>query len=174
MSVLLLPDAKTHLNITVATYDAELQDTIDAAERAIENRVGPLAPRPVTSRVPGGGALLLPVTPVVSLTSVTSVGRYPTALVVADLLLDREAGVVTGPARFAASSYEVTYSAGWSVLPDDLLQAVKQMLRHLWESQRRSSSRPGSSSPESAPAPTYLIPNVVAQLLEPYMLPAVG
>jgi uncharacterized phiE125 gp8 family phage protein len=157
MSVLTLADAKTYLNITVATYDAELQTFIDAAEAAISQWVGPLAPVSVTKRVPGcAWNLWLPVYPAVSLTSVTVVGSA-TPLTLADLHLEQDSGGVSynGGSFFSASAYDVVYQAGRSSVPADLLMAVKELLREMWESQR------GAAAP-------YLLTIKVEELIAPY------
>lgn len=176
MSVLLLADAKAHLNITATTHDAELQDMIDAAEAVISKRCGPLAPTATTSLVRTSGlALVLPVTPVVSLTSVTPLGGG--ALTLADLTLDGGAGVVTytSGASFASSRYEVVYSAGRATCPDDLLMAVKELVRHFWDTQRGPSRRPGSTASDAAsntiPGAAYLLPFRVSELIAPHLSP---
>lgn len=169
MSTVPLADVKAHLNITGTNDDTELQAVIDAAEAAIAKRVGPLAPTSVTVRVDGARAgLALPVTPVVSLTSVTPVNG--TALTVGDLY--QANGIITYPTGLTFSApygYDVVYVAGYSTLPADLVLAVKEMCRHLWRSQRGSGvRRPGSGAPEPTATPTFLFPYVVTSLIEPY------
>lgn len=177
MSILILAQAKTHLNITVSTYDGEIQDTIDEAEAAIAKRVGPLVSTATTVRVRGmGDALVLPTTPALSLTSVTPVDG--TALTLADLYLDDAAGVVTynsGGSFGAARAYDVVYNAGRASCPDDLLRAIKELVRHLWETQRGPTARPGSPVSEAMsntiPGSAYVFPFRVEQLLAPHEQP---
>lgn len=173
MSVLTLAQGKAHLNITVATYDTEVQEFIDAAEAAIAKRVGPLASTSTTSRVAGGCSLSLPVTPVISLTSVTPVNG--SALTVADLHVEANGDVTynTG-GSFTSASYDVVYAAGRASVPADLLMAVKELLRHMWTTQRGSGSgRPGSPFAESlantVPGSAYTFPIRVEQLVAPYL-----
>lgn len=169
MSALKLEDAKKHLNITGSAQDDELQTMIDAAETAIEHRVGPLTPRQVvTTLTPNGSQLVLPVTPVLSLTSVVpSVG---TALDVTGLIVDEETGIV-GYADYAgtlaANRYTVTYQAGRSPIPADLLEAVDELVRHLWRTQRGPTARP-TANDQQQPGAGFLIPYAVAALIEPY------
>lgn len=172
MSALDLYDAKDYLNITDATDDAKLQAVIDAAESAIAARIGPLEATAVTRRVyVSGCSLVLPVLPAVSLTSVTYVGG--SALILGDLYLDTASGVVTYASQsgtFASGWYTVVYNAGYATLPDDLMLAVKELVRHLWRSQRGSGTgRPGSAPSESVPGAAYIFPIRVEQLLAPHL-----
>lgn len=182
MSAISLTEAKTHLNITVATYDVELQTFIDAAEAAIGKRVGPLVVESVTERVRGaGGALVLNRLPVVELTTVTS--NVGDDLTVGDLFV-AASGVVeyaeTG--SFPAAAYTVSYEAGWGAVtedvwdgPADLRQATLELLRHFWLTQRGSGSRPGAPAStelsNTLPGAVYALPFRVEQLLVPYALP---
>jgi hypothetical protein len=172
MSVLTLADAKTFLNITAATYDAELQTFIDAAEAAVATRVGPLSTSSVTRRVPGyAWNLHLPIYPATALTSVTPVGST-TALTLADLHLEPEVGAVSynSGSFFNSAAYDVVYTAGRSPVPADLLMAVKELLRHLWTTQR-GVSRPGPGPALDAQPPSgYLMPYRVLELIAPYQL----
>jgi len=170
MSVLTLAQAKTHLNITVTTYDTELQTFIDSAEAVLTKHVGPLEATAITERLNGGvDTLVLRKSPVISLTSVTP--YQGTALTLTDLYLDTATGLVTynSGAAFTARFYTVVYSAGRSSLPADLLMADKELVRHLWATQRGAgSSRPGST-PAEAPTPgaghalPYRVQELIAQ-----------
>lgn len=179
MSVLTLAEAKAHLNITDSGSDAELQTFIDAAEAALAARVGPLGPVTTTARVAGGGrTLLLPVAPAVSITSVTPVGG--TALTVGDLYLDQAGGAISyaSNASFSSYWYDVVYVAGRAVnaCPDDLLMADKELLRHMWTTQRpsgRFSSPLSDTAANTIPGAAYLFPFRVEALLAPY-LPGIG
>lgn len=179
MSALELDDAKAHLNITVTTYDLELQAVIDSAEAALAERVGPLVSTQVTRRIPGGvWELALPITPAISLTSVTP--RSGTALNLADLYLDTTTGMVTynnlGP--FVAAYYDVVYAAGRETCPKDLLFAIKELVRHLWQTQRGSGRsmlaevQPGEV--RGIPGAAHLLPFRVSELIAPHMQIGVG
>lgn len=175
MAVVTLAEAKTHLNIAtgVATHDTELTAFIARAEAAVASKCGPLASTATTSRVRGGGSVLaLPVAPVVSLTSITPLGEA--ALTVADYLVT-PLGVVEPVAggSFPARWYDVVYVAGRATLPDDLKLGVLELIRHMWETQRGGSVRPGSRPSEgmanTMPGAAYLFPFRVEQLLAPYV-----
>lgn len=177
MSVLAVDaDVKPHLNISAGTltHDAELQTFLDAAEGAIAEKCGPLSSVAVTERVSGGGTgLVVRRTPIVSLTSVTPVGG--TAYTVGDFSTDLSAGVIewTSGAYFTSGRYDVVYQAGRSALPDDLRLGVLELVRHLWESQRGPSRRPGSgASSETAntiPGAAHMMPFRVVELISPHI-----
>lgn len=177
MSTVSLADAKAHLNIGVNTYDVELQAFIDAAEAVIAQRVGPLAATSVTARVRGGNAeLVLPVLPALSITSVTPVGG--TALTASTLYLDTGSALVTyvSGSPFASKSYDVVYQAGRTTLPADLRMAVLELVRHLWQTQRGSGTRPGGPLSDTAantvPGAAYLLPFRVEALIAPHEIMA--
>jgi hypothetical protein len=171
VSVVSLQRVKTHLNITASTHDGELQSVIDASEAAIAEKCGPLVSTATTARIRGGCyGLVLPVIPAISLTSVTPADS--TALTLADLYLDTEAGVVTynSCAEFTARYYDVVYNAGRTTCPADLQLAVLEMVRHLWGSQRSPALYPGSSVTEGpvTPGSAYLMPYRVQELITPH------
>lgn len=177
MSAVLLADVKAHLNITVATYDAELQAHIDAAEGTIAAKVGPLSPTSVTDRLEGcyERSLVLTCSPVVSLTSVKEV--LGATLNLSDLYLDAPAGIVRwvdSVGLFGALLYDVTYMAGRSSLPADLALAVKEQVRHTWRSQRGGTQRPGTTPDTATAAAGLLAPSMVAELIEPYLTSNLG
>ncbi len=177
MSVLTLALAKAHLNIaaSVLTHDDELQTFIDAAEAAIAKKCGPLASTATTQRVASGDwCLIVDTLPAISLTSVTPVGG--SALTVGDLMVS-SSGVIeyTAGGSFGSPWYDVVYAAGRTTCPADLLMAVKELVRHMFETQRGGTSRPGSrASSETANTITgaaYMFPFRVAQLIAPHEQP---
>lgn len=176
MAALTITEAKTHLNISGSTQDAELLAVIAAAEAAIVALVGPLESRTVTRFLdtPTGRVLALPVLPVLSLTSVTPANDA--ALDVDDLRVDLASGLV----RFVGSSgswsdsegYTVVYEAGRNPLPGDLRMAALELVRHFWSTQRGPTRRPGAASSDAVantiPGAAYALPIRVSQLLAPH------
>lgn len=177
MSVLELAGAKIHLNLSGddEARDAELQTFIDAAEAAIVRRVGPLEPTEITERVRPCGRTMLSLShpPVLSLTTVQASDAG--TVNVANLEVT-EGGIVrfSDGAGFGSRWYDVTYSAGRDpeAFPADLLLAVKELVRHLWSTQRggdSSTRRPGSQSSATVsnalPGSAYSFPTRVEQLL---------
>lgn len=167
MSVLTLAEAKAFLDISDAAHDSKVQGAIDAAESLIAEKVGPLTPTTVTDRITSNGAqIMLRTTPVISLTTVSSVYATQTADVAS--LFVSPAGVVTwstGRNVFFGGPYDVTYQAGYASIPAGLKYGIQQMVRHLWRSQRGPQGR----SPEGEAAPRYLFPNEVLEAIEPYV-----
>lgn len=186
MPAITLAEAKTHLNITATTFDAELTDFITSAEAVIARRCGPLGSTTTTARVRGGvgsgtyqrpslndrTALVLPVSPAVSLTSVTPVGG--SALVLTDLYLSPNAVVTYNlGGSFGSAFYDVVYQSGRAVVPADLTLAVKELVKHLWSTTQRGGSgarKPGSGDAPSGSA-SFLLPYAVQSLIEPHIQP---
>lgn len=179
MVVLSLADAATHLNITLlGQHNAELQTMIDAAVVAISGRVGPLEPVARTVRVTPAYRYLRVPGPAISLTSVTDADG--TALTLGDLYLNGGPGLVSfnDGRYFTSRYYTVVYSAGRATVPADLVMAVKELVRHLWATQRGPTRRPGSQPSESTantvPGAAYLLPHRVSELIKPYLPVHVG
>lgn len=178
MTVLTVPEAKTHLNITAGDQDDEIQSFIEAAEAAIAQRCGPLEPTVVTSRVNSvGGYLTLPQYPVVSLTSITPQGG--TALVLDSIVTDMPTGVIgysyaseTSAGGFNTMAHTVVYVAGRTTCPPDLLMAVKELVKAMWAGQRGGSKRPGTGGGDSysntLPGSAYSFPFNVERLIAPH------
>jgi uncharacterized phiE125 gp8 family phage protein len=182
VSVVTLDEVKTHLNLTEDTNDTELQDFLDAAEAAIAAQVGPLESEERTDRVrSAAGSLVLPVSPVVSVTSAANADT--TALTVDDLYLDGAAGVVSfldGATLVTPGFYDITYVAGRETCPPDLKLAVKELVRHLWQTQRGPTNRPGARTSDAVtsrnipPGAAYLLPFRVMELLAPHIQPGIA
>lgn len=117
--------------------------------------------------------MALPVLPAVSLTSVTPYAG--SALTLADLYLDTAAGVVTynDGSTFSVAHYTVVYDAGRAECPADLLLAAKELVRHLWQSQRAGAKRGGAGGAEAAAVygAAYLFPYRIEQLISPHLQP---
>lgn len=172
--VVTLVDVLDHLNIFSADSEAEIEAMLAAAEAAVITRVGPIVAEDRTDRVDGcKDSLLLPAAPIIEITSLsTSDG---TTVDLSALTVDDEVGLIeyTAGGRFTARKYDVEYRAGWEEAPADLQLAIKELVRHLWATQRGGSSRPGSAVQEPQ-GPGYLMPNRVLELLQPYMVPRVA
>lgn len=185
MSVVTLQQAKDHLNITVATYDTELQVFIDSAEAIIATRVGPLAPATLTERrMAINGVIALTTLPVISITTLQPVGSTGT-IDPSLLYLDGDAGFLSwGTWPYSGGlvgGFNITYSAGRTAgqVPAGLLLAIKEFVRSLWDaSQRGPTRRPGSRQSESAantlPGAGYKLPFDVERLIAPYEQPGIA
>ena len=149
-----------------------MQGIIDAAEAAIAAKCGPLAATPVTEQATAsGGTMLLASLPVVALVSVTPVSGS-IALDLNGLTVDTSAGVVSG---VPSGTYTVAYTAGRAPCPPDLLLAVKEQVRHLWDTQRGPTGRPGSTTSAATantiPGAAYMMPFRVSELIAPHIQP---
>ena len=177
-SVLPLDQAKQHLNISGSTSDAELQATIDAAEARLSQEVGALRPADRTDRVlrSGDGTfLLLPTAPASNLTAVVSADEAATALDLSMLVLDGNAGTISyadGWSVFRSPAYMATYSAGWADVPADLLYAIRELVRHLWQTQRGMPLL--SDGPVDMPPAGFALPNRVLEMIAPHRQSVVG
>jgi hypothetical protein len=174
-----LGEVKNHLNITVTTYDDELAGFLLAATELVESKVGVCARRTFTARIDEGPtALVLPYYPVLSVTSVTSVYAGGPSWVTADLLADGDAGLVRLAApglRFWYGPWDVVWEAGRAVIPERFLQAYKEQIRHLWDTQRGSAAPSVLAGEEvftTSAGFTFSVPRRVTELLEADMVPA--
>jgi hypothetical protein len=174
MSALSLSLAKAHLNITEPNFDTEIQAVIDAAESILANSVGPLTTLSArTDRVAGGWKLVLPLAPVVSVTSITSTDGATADL--SSLTMNLAAGIIyysDNVTRFWQGVYDVAYTPGRATVPADLLLAVKEMVAHLWRPQRGPLNVLAGT--QEAPTAAYLMPYRVQELIEPYRLVNIG
>lgn len=149
MSVLLLPDAKSHLRMKQDDNDTGLQDVIDQAESRVAELVGPLTVGdPVTVRVAGGTQLILPAAPVGTVTSITTPDgqTVDTSLVT----VDQASGLAyftDDLTMFSNDVYDVTFTAGWAAVPAGLLWAIKECVREMWFTQRGNSPAAAGAGP---------------------------
>jgi hypothetical protein len=180
MSAVSLTEAKAHLNIAANLQDEELQSFLDRAEAAIGQRVGPVGSVSIEDeRVRGYCAVLrLAKAPIISLTSVVPVGSGGAVDVTQLTPLSGGRVVFLQGGIFTARFYDVTYTAGRAVVPDDLKLAVLELVRHLFDTQRSGgAARIGSAANETVantiPGAAYMFPFRVEQLLAPYV-PVLG
>lgn len=183
MSAVSLADVQAHLNMT-AGANAELQRFIDVAETAIGNLVGPLTAVSTVEKHNGGGNILILRKPrAVSLTSIVYADGTTSTL--SDYDLDTETGIVywnygtRGWFPSGTRTITVTYQAGWASLPADLVHAVKELVRHLWETQRGSATgaRPGFADTDDVQAVAGDFgswPPRVRELVDAYTVPVVA
>lgn len=181
-SIISLEEARAHLNEQSTLQDEEIRSFMETATQVVEGIVGPCIPKTVIDyRVRSGSYQLLLPPPVTSVTSVTSV-RYPSTTWTTGLDIDKEAGIVSllSGAPFTLGPWNVTYTAGRpTTLGPNIRQAAKEMLWHLWTTQRGATA--DSTTPDlldvaqfesSAPfGAGFSIPHRVLELLEPDRVP---
>lgn len=166
--IITLAQAKTFLNITTTTSDAELTDFIASASQYVVNRIGPVSGSPTVSEWHDGGSskiVLRTQSPVQSITSVTetygtvmytltgiTLDSAPVATAygyTVDLdrgLIVRRASGVAVPFAAGTQNIHVTYVAGFASVPADIVEATQYLVKHAWETQRASKG-PGTGPP---------------------------
>lgn len=155
MSVVPLADIKSDLKIAADASDARIQAKIEAAEAALSRLLGgagALSATAVTQRVTGcRPTLMLSRLPVISVESVTD--SSGNAIDLSTLDIDEDHGLIymTG-GTFTDPFYTVGYHTGYASLDADLVEAVKLLTKHFWETQRGPTARP--STQQSTPNPT--------------------
>lgn len=186
-SILSLAEAKAHLSsgpsaVTWTGDDDELRNFLAAVTEVVESKVGPCVRRTVTQRIADGGCVLaLTQFPVISVTSVTSVWAGGPSWTGSSLILDGDAGTVTtqlGAVPFYYGPWDVVTVIGRAVISERYIHASKELLRHLWTTQRgQLESGPLSADMgETFTTSTgwaFAIPNRVLELLSDHMTPAI-
>ena len=173
MSVIPLAELKQQLNGISDADDAELQRTLDAAEKHVALTCrGFGAGSNATLRAHLSGAQLgLPATRLSQATAVRDPDGRPVQLRsgATNLL----AGIVRVPYR-RPGAWEVDVSTADAV-PPDLRLAVLIIAAHLWETQRVPGAGPGFGQPAATrPGAAWAIPNRAATLMAPYLLPVIA
>jgi hypothetical protein len=182
-SILSLAEAKLHLSAgpgaTWTGDDDELRNFLQAVTEAIEAKAGACIRRTVTQRVADAGCtLVLNARPVISVTSVTSVWTGGPSWTGTSLVLDADAGTVTtqlGAVPFYYGPWDVVHQVGRAVITERIIHAAKELLRHLWETQRgqlQAGALGGETFTTSA-GWAFSIPNRVLEMLADDMTPAI-
>ena len=136
MTTVTIADVKPYLNISATTNDDMITSCIAQAEEWVIDRCGPLASTNLTKRVElTGYSLMLPVYPVISVTSVTGVDTGTVVTLEADDI-NLRTGIITPDTWPAADCvFDVVYVAGRAAVPEQLKRAVIEMTRYLWRPQ---------------------------------------
>jgi hypothetical protein len=122
-------------------------------------------------------ALLLHQPPALEVTEVSENGAVVDP---AGYSLSAGGGVLTRTSGYSRSAWvdgfgnvSVTYTAGRTYIPADLRQAVLELVRHLWTTQRGQQGR-SRSGDDYTPGQGFSLPNRVIELLAPYELPGLA
>jgi hypothetical protein len=158
-----LDEARTLLGVGIdPVRDERIRDYIDSAagqvedytgriyrrQQVIDTFVGPPRPRfeePLLSM----HAVALRSTPAISVSSVTDGG---TTLATTAWEFDQVGGVVRAIGGAWYGPIVVTYQAGYTAVPDEVLAVVRQVLQFLWSTQSGGTNAPrraGSNTPAS-------------------------
>lgn len=125
--------AKPLLNFQGTVDDDLLETVIGQAEAIAVEKYGPLVATALTKRVIArGGKLVLPVVPVISITSATAV-ESGVALDLTDAnLVNLRAGVIAVTGVSDGVAFDVAYQAGRTTTPEPLKRVVVETARYLW------------------------------------------
>lgn len=182
ISLISMQEAKDHLNITRTDSDEELSRFMQAATELVQAKGGHTIRQSFTQEISGGDTwqLVLERTPVLSVQSVTSVwpgGPSWTDPGDGSVLRVNPSGIVSQvqPVPFWWGPWTCLYQVGRAVPLESHLQAAKEQLRHLWETQRGSMPAPllgGEEEFTTATGWQFSVPRRVLELLEDEMLPS--
>jgi hypothetical protein len=173
--VMSLVSLKEHLNIPAAKTDddEELRDWMESVTRLIESKAGEVARKSYTERHNGGGSLWLRHPPVISVTSIEPWLSSGTTYAAADVRASESGRVELLSGRaFSGGPFAVTYVAGRAIVPANIRDAAKIILKHLWESKRGASALPLQAADEMSIVPGFgfAVPNRALELLAPDLL----
>lgn len=136
MTTVTIADVKPYLNISATTNDDVIASCIGQAEEWVIDRCGPLVSTNLTKRVElTGHSLMLPVYPVISVTSVTGVDTGTVVTLDADDVNLRTGIITPDTWPTADHTFTVVYVAGRSAVPEQLKRAVIEMTRYFWRPQ---------------------------------------
>ena len=151
MTTVTIADVKPYLNLTTTDNDSLVADVVAQAEEWVIDRCGPLVSTNLTKRVERTGcSLMLPVYPVLSVTSVTGVDTGTVVTLETDDI-NLRTGIIT-PDTWPSADYAFTvvYVAGRTAVPEQLRRAVIEMSRYLWRPQRGAGQRQGDAGDNMA------------------------
>lgn len=164
-------DAKARLNVS-SLKDDEIEDMIASAVSAQEQRVGAVAPRTVTATVTAsGGRLELPVRPVLTVTSAT---LSAVAVDVTGWTVPLPMAGLVQSTLWLSGTYVVTYAAGRSPVPQDLVEAALLRVQHQYETQRGAADIAFTDQVDTGVGGSFVLMLRAQDLERPYVLPAVA
>lgn len=169
MALVTVSEAKTHLNISVSTFDTELGTFVDVASALVEGYLDRPVALTTASQVFDGGTdvFVLNQSPVTGVTSVTVDG---TALATSAYTVDLANGIVRTYAEMRDDyrNVSVAYTAGSATVPALAKHATLETVRHLWETQRGAGrGRPPMNGDDYTAGMSFSLPRRVMELLDP-------
>jgi hypothetical protein len=146
-------EGKAHLGEQSTLQDEEIRAYLEVATEIVESILGKtLSVRTFTERVRGytDWSLRLRQTPIVSVTSITSIRTPTTTYGPSQLDVDTEWGYVTllNQGYFVNGPWTAIYKAGMTNVPARYVGPVKDLLWHMWVFQRGQTA--DSITPELA------------------------
>lgn len=170
-----LAAGKRHINedMTQTAHDDEIMEFILVGTDIIENVIGAVVMRTITNeRHSAGGSLWLRKYPIVSVTSIQPYLTFGVGYPISLIRWDNDSGRVErlDGYPFIGGPFAVTYAAGRQIVSQTIIGAAKQILAHLWETQRSGMSASGPSEEDVMYAirgKEYTVPRRVLELLQP-------
>lgn len=172
--VVSLEDAKAFLSINSSDSDEELRTFLDVACERIEIEAGQVLGRRTVVRefTRPSGAITFPWVPILSVTSVVDDGD---TLPASDYLVFKQSGVIepTGAWQGNLTVTAVCGFGGVRSLPSPMQHAVRDTLRHLWQTQR-GTLRMGIGADDWSPMMSFTLPRRANENISPYRMPGFG
>ena len=159
-AILSLAEGKTHLGGGPPPPGPATTTNSATSSRPSPKSSNPRSARASAAPSPSGSPTRRPATivlnqpPVISVTSVTSVWTGGPSWTTAQLVTDADAGTVTiqyGAMPFYWGPWDVVYVAGRAVVPERYIHAAKELLRHLWDTQRGQLQAPALAAARRSP-----------------------
>lgn len=179
-----LAQAKAQTNITNSTDDDELGLYLASATRVVEYFVGPVVVRSYSQRISDRNPSLtyLPklgpgLTPVLTLTSLTSLYTTGTTWSAASVVVDPATGSIrqSSGACITGGPWTAVYTAGQRIVDSNWQLAALIIIQHLWTTQRGASGLPLAPQDEVyIPALGFAIPHRAADLLKLDSVPGIA
>lgn len=176
-TIISLSDAKRRLRLTGTTADDDdIREYLAAITGVVEKLAGAVMIRQVTERVRAGGMFIAlnrtpiyqPSTQPYQLVSMTPVLTYGLVYDLSLLTVDTQMGMVRHSAGlpFIYGPYDIVYTIGRPIVPDNLILASAIILRHLWGLERPG-NRGGLNQPDDDVTMMYgfAIPNRALEIL---------
>jgi hypothetical protein len=170
-----LEDAKNHLDKSSTVDDDELEEMISVATEIVESKVGPVLVRQVVERHDVGQSLWLQEYPVVEVVSIAPWLEFGIGYAVGLTRLEAETGRLErlDGYPFTGGPFMVTYRAGRPVVSKAITHGAREVIRHLWETQRGGTTfvgpgpDPGEDEMFVVSGREYTVPRRVLELLAP-------
>lgn len=179
-----LADAKVMLNepAGVTTYDAKISQYIRSTTGFLEKFCGPIIVQQITERQRAGGMFIAlnkppvyqPATQPHPLVAFTPVLTYGLTYDLSLLNVDFDTGIMrhTAGLPFIYGPYDVTYTAGRPIIPEECLTGGETILKHQWEQERGGSGRTGGYGADDVTVMWgFAVPNRALEMLEPQRTP---
>jgi hypothetical protein len=173
-----LADAKAQIDKTKTKNDAEIRFYVDAVNSRIETEYGPIMPRVVTETATAtrAGELRLSSGRIAGGTVPTVLNGSGASVSMTGWTISPYGRLIPPTNRIGLyGTYTVTYVAGFSPVPPDVVLAARELFADWWKLQRlevpaQLASLGDADAYMAASATTrgYAIPNSVAQKLAPY------